>query len=192
MLLPIFFLVTGLSIDLSKLKGRAALDLLYIVIVACTGKFFASAAVAKAARMPSRHAVAIGVMMNTRGLTEIVVLNIARSAGVLDVPLFTALVMMAVITTALTGPALSLIFPPSRLVLEKQLDMASHAAAHGKSLDAGVARICVLVHNVGNHDKLLEAALATLTNPKLRAHLDVLQARGSGAGSLILILTLES
>lgn len=118
-----------------------------------------------------RHTVGIGVMMNTRGLTEVVVLNIAKDAGILDEQLFTALVLMAVITTAMAGPLLSVIFPPRQLVLEKQRDVAAAAAARGGALDESTARIVVLVHEVRRGSKLLEAAVSTLTSPHLRAHL---------------------
>ena len=68
-LLPLFFMVTGLSIDLSRLNNTG-LDMLYILLVASGGKFLGSSVVAKLAGLGWRHTIAIGVMMNTRGLTE--------------------------------------------------------------------------------------------------------------------------
>lgn len=85
--------------------------------------------------------------------------------------MFTALVLMAVITTAMAGPLLTLVFPARQLVIEKQMDIQAAAAAKGKKMDASVARIVVLVHNVSKHKKLLEAAVSTLTSPHLKAHL---------------------
>lgn len=60
------------------------MDLLFIVITACAGKFIGASLTAKLCGMGWRHTIAIGVMMNTRGLTEVVVLNIARDAGIID------------------------------------------------------------------------------------------------------------
>jgi|APGre2960657444_1045066.scaffolds.fasta_scaffold03659_2 hypothetical protein len=88
--------------------------------------------------------------------------------------MFTMLVMMAIITTAMAGPLLSIIFPPNQLVKERAADMAANAAAKGKPLNDGVARLVVLVHDAQSGSKLLEAAVATLA-PNMRAHLDVAQ-----------------
>lgn len=68
-LLPLFFMVTGLSIDLSRLNN-SGMDLLYILLVASGGKFLGSSVIAKMANIGWRHSIALGVMMNTRGLTE--------------------------------------------------------------------------------------------------------------------------
>jgi Kef-type K+ transport system membrane component KefB len=87
-LLPLFFMVTGLSIDLSRLSS-SGMDMLYILLVASGGKFIGSTVPAKLSGLGWRHSIAIGVMMNTRGLTEIVVLNIAKQAGIIDDEIFT-------------------------------------------------------------------------------------------------------
>ncbi len=172
-LLPLFFMVTGLSIDLSQL-GSTGNDMLYILLVASGGKFFGSGIIAKIAGLNWRHSTAIGIMMNTRGLTEIVVLNIAKQAGIIDDIMFTMLVCMAIITTAMAGPLLGLIFPQRQLIKERAADMEANAAAKGKPLNDGVARLVVLVHELQSGAKLLEAAVSTLA-PNMRAHLDVAQ-----------------
>ena len=102
-LLPLFFVVTGLSIDLTQLN-KSGLDLVYVLLVASGGKFLGSGIVAKLCGMGWRHSVAIGVLMNTRGLTEIVVLNIAKDAGLLDDEVFTLLVLMCVAPKWLSRP----------------------------------------------------------------------------------------
>ena len=61
-------------------------------------------------KVPTRQSAAIGVLMNTRGLTELVILNVGRQLGVLDDELFTMLVLMALITTAMTGPLLKRVY----------------------------------------------------------------------------------
>lgn len=78
-LLPLFFMVTGLSIDLSKLNN-SGLDLLYILLVASGGKFLGSSVIAKLSNLNWRHSIAVGVMMNTRGLTESACKSVATSA----------------------------------------------------------------------------------------------------------------
>ena len=102
-LLPLFFMTTGLSVNLSMLN-QAGLDLLWVLIVASGGKFFGSAISARLVGFNNRHSVAMGVMMNTRGLTEIVLLNVAKQAGIINDLMFAILVMMAIITTASASP----------------------------------------------------------------------------------------
>jgi hypothetical protein len=170
-LLPLFFVVTGLSIDLTQLN-KSGLDLVYVLLVASGGKFLGSGIVAKLCGMGWRHSIAIGVLMNTRGLTEIVVLNIAKDAGLLDDEVFTLLVLMAIITTASTGPLIRLVFPPAALIREHEAAIAATAEERGAPADDGAARLVVLPHDVANTPRLLSAAVATLT-PGMRAHVSV-------------------
>jgi len=81
---------------------------------ACAGKFFGAFAGARAAGIGARDSVALGVLMNTRGLIEIVLLTVGRDAGLLDDRLFTLLALMAIATTLLTSPVLRRIRPRVR------------------------------------------------------------------------------
>jgi hypothetical protein len=180
-LLPLFFMVTGLSIDLGQLRNTR-MELLYILLVASGGKFLGSGAAAKLLGANWRHAIAIGTMMNTRGLTEIVVLNIAQQANILDDEMFAMLVLMAVITTAAAGPLLRLLFSPAQLVKEHAADLAADAATAeagkpppaAEASVAGAARLVVLPHDVASASRLLAAAVATLA-PGMRAHVGVVR-----------------
>ncbi|MFD7666783.1 cation:proton antiporter [Streptomyces sp. NPDC059788] len=106
LLLPVFFVVTGLSVNLGGLGGRGALILLAVLAVACAGKFLGAAGAAGLTGATRQEATVLGVLMNTRGLTELVILNVGLGLGVLDGQLFTAMVMMAIVTTVMTGPLL--------------------------------------------------------------------------------------
>ncbi|WP_331725830.1 cation:proton antiporter (plasmid) [Streptomyces xanthophaeus] len=107
LLLPVFFLVSGLQVDLSKLDldGLGALAL--ILFVAVGGKFIGAFAAARLNRMPLRESAALATLMNTRGLTELIVLNVGLQLGFLGKDLYSLMVVMAVITTAMTGPLLN-------------------------------------------------------------------------------------
>ncbi|MET9960453.1 cation:proton antiporter [Streptomyces sp. NPDC006326] len=105
-LLPVFFTVTGLSVDLGGLGGRGVLVVVAVIAVACTGKFAGAACAARLSGIPGRESVALGVLLNARGLTELVILNVGLGLGVLDGRLFTAMVLMALVTTLMTGPLL--------------------------------------------------------------------------------------
>ncbi|MER5732197.1 cation:proton antiporter [Streptomyces sp. NPDC002138] len=109
LLLPAFFTVTGLSTDLGGLGLQGALVLAAAVVVACAGKFAGAFGAARLTGAPARESAALGILLNTRGLTELVVLNVGLSLEVLDSRTFTAMVFMALITTLMTGPLLHLV-----------------------------------------------------------------------------------
>ena len=81
----------------------------FIILVAVVGKFFGSAIAAKVVGQSWQDSLTIGALMNTRGLMELVVLNIGFDLGVLTSEVFTMMVIMALVTTFMTGPALDLI-----------------------------------------------------------------------------------
>jgi Kef-type K+ transport system membrane component KefB len=108
--LPAFFSFTGLRLQLGLLES--AQDVVYcavIVAVACAGKFGGSALAARCMGLPWRDASALGVLMNTRGLMELIVLHVGLDLGVLSPRLFAMLVIMAVVTTLVTSPLLALL-----------------------------------------------------------------------------------
>jgi len=107
LLLPIFFAISGLRTTLSVLQGPSMLLALgAVLVVAIGGKYLGCWGVARLAGLPAREAQAVGWLMNTRGLTELVVLNVGLSLGVIGPSLFTVMVLMALITTAMAGPLL--------------------------------------------------------------------------------------
>lgn len=76
LLLPIFFIVTGLSVDITALGAAGPIDALLIFAAACAGKLIGAAAPARLSGMSWRDSAGLGVLMNTRGLTELVILEI--------------------------------------------------------------------------------------------------------------------
>lgn len=110
LLLPVFFVVAGLQVDVGAIGLRGLGELGLILAVAIGGKFLGAAAAARLQRVPQRQAAALGVLMNTRGLTEIVILQVGAQLGVLDQNLFTLMVLMALITTIMTEPLLRRIY----------------------------------------------------------------------------------
>ncbi|WP_180931271.1 cation:proton antiporter [Streptomyces sp. AJS327] len=106
LLLPVFFIVTGLSVDVGTL-GLAGLGFLALVMAtAVVGKFAGTVLPARLSGMSWREAGAFGALMNTRGLTELVILDVGRQLGAIDTEMFTMMVLMAVGTTAMAGPLL--------------------------------------------------------------------------------------
>ena len=116
LLLPLFFAYTGLRTDVGLLdQGELWLITLGLIGIAIFGKFAGAAVAAKLSGFDSKSAAVIGVLMNTRGLTELIVLNIALDQGVISQTLFTMLVIMALVTTFMAGPLLKLLDPRNEL-----------------------------------------------------------------------------
>lgn len=109
-LLPLFFASTGLKTQIGLLNDSSAwLICGLIILVAVVGKVGGSLAAAKFTGQSWSESLALGVLMNTRGLMELIVLSIGYELGVLSPKVFTMLVLMALITTFMTSPALSAI-----------------------------------------------------------------------------------
>jgi len=111
-LLPIFFAYSGLRTQIGLLN-RLELWLLCALVlgVAIAGKYIGTYVAARASGINKREASALGWLMNTRGLTELIVLNIGLELGVISPLIFTILVIMALVTTFMTSPLLELIYP---------------------------------------------------------------------------------
>ncbi|MGY4924849.1 cation:proton antiporter domain-containing protein [Streptomyces sp. 900105755] len=110
LLLPFFFAAVGLQTRLQSVFSMSALGVLALVLlVAVAGKIGGTFAAARLAGEGNREALGLGVMMNCRGLTELVVLNVGLSLGVIDSRLFAVLVVMTLVTTVATDPLLRLL-----------------------------------------------------------------------------------
>jgi Kef-type K+ transport system membrane component KefB len=110
LLLPLFFVYTGLRTQIGLLDDPYLWKVTGLIIfVAVTGKFIGSALAAKYVGQNWKDSLTIGALMNTRGLMELVILNIGYDLGVLTPEIFAMMVIMALVTTFMTGPALTFI-----------------------------------------------------------------------------------
>ncbi len=108
--LPLFFVFTGLRTEIGLLTDTSLWGMCGIIIlVAVAGKFGGSAIAARITGESWKDSLSIGALMNTRGLMELVVLNIGYDLGILSPKIFTMLVIMALVTTFMTAPLLTLI-----------------------------------------------------------------------------------
>ncbi len=125
LLLPLFFVFTGLRTEIGLINDIYLWKITgVIILVAVIGKFVGSALAARFVGQNWRDSLTIGALMNTRGLMELVVLNIGYELGVLSPKIFTMMVIMALLTTFMTGPALDTInyfFKSKDLLLPKDL-----------------------------------------------------------------------
>jgi Kef-type K+ transport system membrane component KefB len=107
LLLPLFFALTGLHTRIDLLAGRSMWGYtVAIVATAVLGKLTGAALTARATGMNWKDSLGLGVLMNTRGLVELVILNAGLDLGILSPPLFTMMVIMALVTTFMTTPIL--------------------------------------------------------------------------------------
>lgn len=108
--LPAFFAFTGMRTQIGLIGGWENWLLCGLIIaVACAGKFGGTFVAARLTGLPWRGAGALGILMNTRGLVELIVLNIGLDLGVISPTLFAMLVIMALCTTVMTTPLLDII-----------------------------------------------------------------------------------
>jgi Kef-type K+ transport system membrane component KefB/nucleotide-binding universal stress UspA family protein len=168
-LLPVFFAYSGLKTQIGLLN-RPELWLLCALIlgVAIAGKYIGTYVAARVSGINKREASALGWLMNTRGLTELIVLNIGLELGVISPLLFTMLVIMALVTTFMTSPLLEWTYP-KRLI---RLDVVEAEAEHEtdtevtESIESFVTpyRILVPVANPTTQKGLLQLAVSIAFN----------------------------
>ncbi|RWR95124.1 cation/H+ antiporter 19 [Cinnamomum micranthum f. kanehirae] len=113
--LPLYFVSSGLKTNVTTIRGAQSWSLLVLVIVtACLGKIAGTVLVSLAFRMKVREAFALGFLMNTKGLVELIVLNIGKDRGVLNDQTFAIMVLMALFTTFITTPIVMAVYKPAR------------------------------------------------------------------------------
>jgi Kef-type K+ transport system membrane component KefB len=131
LLLPAFFAFTGMRTRIGLVSGLEQwLVCGLIILVATVGKFGGTLAAGRFTGLPWREAAGLGVLMNTRGLMELIVLNIGLDLGVISPTLFAMMVLMALGTTVATTPMLHLLAPPS-----SPLDHAGRTSHVGRVFD---------------------------------------------------------
>ena len=110
----------------ADLDGTDVGELALILLVAIGGKLLGGFGAARALGVSRRHSAVLAVLLDTRGLTELIVLSVGVQTGVLDARLNRLMVVMAVATTTLTGVLLRLVYPPERVRLDAERARADH------------------------------------------------------------------
>jgi Kef-type K+ transport system membrane component KefB len=128
LLMPLFFIVTGLSLNIGAVGGAGCIMLGLIFAVASAGKLAPAYAVSRLCGIEPRGSATIAALVNTRGLTELIALNLGLTDGLIGQRLFTVLVLMTLITTMMTGPLLSAIGRPG--VREPVTSASSRTSSH--------------------------------------------------------------
>uniref|UniRef100_A0ACD5UEW4 Uncharacterized protein n=1 Tax=Avena sativa TaxID=4498 RepID=A0ACD5UEW4_AVESA len=162
LLLPLFFAISGLRTNVHKVRDPVTVGLLVLVFVmASFAKIMGTFIIAALYTMPFREGIALGFLMNTRGLVEMIVLNIGRDKEVLDDESFAVMVLVSVLMTALVTPiVLGVRRPPRRLVGYKRRNL--QRIRHDSEL-----RMLACVHTTRNVPSVL--SLLELSNPSKRS-----------------------
>lgn len=162
-LLPIFFAFSGLRTDIGLLNGPLVWALCAAVVgVAIIGKYVGTYIAARFCGIENREASALGWLMNTRGLTELIVLNIGLELKVISPLLFTMLVIMALVTTFMTSPLLEWTYPKRLIKLDVVDQEPNGEIAHDAARPT--YRILVPVANPSTQKGLLHLAAAIAGN----------------------------
>jgi Kef-type K+ transport system membrane component KefB/nucleotide-binding universal stress UspA family protein len=167
-LLPVFFAYSGLQTQIGLLNSPGLWALCFAVLaVAITGKYVGTYVAARVSGIDNRQASALGWLMNTRGLTELIVLNIGLSLGVISPLLFTMLVIMALVTTFMTSPLLELTYPKKLIKLD-MVEQEPEETGIDTSTDEDQSnrpyRILVPVANPSSQKGLMQLAVAIAVN----------------------------
>ncbi|XXX80491.1 cation:proton antiporter [Sorangium sp. So ce134] len=158
-LLPLFFAYSGLRTHIGLLNSADGwLMCGLIIVVACAGKFGGSAVAARLTGQRWREASALGILMNTRGLMELIVLNLGLDLGIISPKLFTMMVLMALVTTFMTSPLLRWIYPPEELA--KELADVPERTPLPAAADVFTVLMCVSYERTGPGMVTLASALA--------------------------------
>ncbi|MED6122981.1 Cation/H(+) antiporter 19 [Stylosanthes scabra] len=113
--LPLYFVSSGLKTNVATISGGTSWALLALVIFnACFGKIVGTIVVAVSCKVPFRESLALGFLMNTKGLVELIVLNIGKDRKVLNDQAFAICVLMALFTTFITTPIVMAVYKPAR------------------------------------------------------------------------------
>jgi len=159
LLLPLFFVFTGLRTEIGLLNSPHLWLICGIfILVAVSGKFMGGAFTARILGETWKDSLSIGILMNTRGLMELIVLNIGYEMGILPPAIFVMLVIMALVTTFMTTPALSII---NRIFPEK--DIEKEYILHQSQ---GVFKALIALGNPESGKALLNVAKTLLEGTK--------------------------
>ncbi|XP_022737610.1 cation/H(+) antiporter 18-like [Durio zibethinus] len=113
--LPLYFVSSGLKTNVATIQGAQSWGLLVLVIAtACFGKIAGTVSVSLMCKVPFTEALALGFLMNTKGLVELIVLNIGKDRKVLNDQTFAIMVLMAVFTTVITTPLVMAVYKPAK------------------------------------------------------------------------------
>ncbi|XP_010277628.1 PREDICTED: cation/H(+) antiporter 15-like [Nelumbo nucifera] len=190
LLLPLFFAISGLRTDFWSINGFGTWGPLGILIIlSCIGKVVGTTLVGLFFQMPIREGISLGMLMNTKGLVELIVLNVGRDQKVLSDDVFAVMVIMAVIITSIISPVVTSIYKPAKRIISYKRRTVQ------KSKPDGEFRMLTCVHNprsIPTMINLLEVTHPTRRSPVCVYALHLVELTGRASAMLIVHNTRQS
>ncbi|KAH0645898.1 hypothetical protein KY284_033782 [Solanum tuberosum] len=183
LLLPLFFAISGLKTEISAIDSAATWGVLCVVIIlACAGKVIGVVIVTLYYKMPFHEGLSLGLLMNAKGLVEMIVLNVGKDQKVLDEKSFAIMVIVAIGMTAVITPIVTIVYKPSR-----NFTPYKRRTVQKTKLDREF-RVLVSIHTpkaVPTIISLLEASCPTKKSPICIYVLHLVELTGRASGMLI-------
>ncbi|XP_010273345.1 PREDICTED: cation/H(+) antiporter 15-like [Nelumbo nucifera] len=183
LLLPLFFAISGLRTDIASIHGSSTWAVLMVIIaLGCAGKVFGTALVAFFYDMPIRDGIALGLLMNAKGLVEMIVLNVGKDQKVIDDQSFALMVVVAVLMTSVITPVVTMIYKPARRFVPYKRRTIQRSKLDGEF------RILSCIHtprNVPTMINLLEASHPSKRSPICVYALHLVELTGRASAMLI-------
>ncbi|XP_071703077.1 cation/H(+) antiporter 18-like [Rutidosis leptorrhynchoides] len=169
--LPLYFVSSGLKTNVASIQGLQSWGLLVLVIcTACLGKIAGTVGVSLWCKVPFSEALALGLLMNTKGLVELIVLNIGKDRGVLNDQTFAILVLMALVTTFITTPSVIAVYKPAKRHTKSEYKQRT---IYRKGFTSSPFRMFFTFHGIRNLPtmiNLIEASRGTGKKETLTVH----------------------
>ncbi|XP_058749817.1 cation/H(+) antiporter 15-like [Vicia villosa] len=190
LLIPLFYAISGLKTNITLTHGGRSWAFIFTVVpLACFGKILGTLIMSILFDIPTRDGVVLGLLMNTKGLIEIIVLNIGREQKVLGDEIFSVMILVTIIMTAIISPIVTLIYKPrKRLIPYRKRTMQS------SRVDAEL-RVLVCIHaprNVPTIINLLEAKYPNKRSPICAYVLHLVELTGRASAMLVVHATRQS
>ncbi|GAA0142807.1 transporter [Lithospermum erythrorhizon] len=190
LLLPLFFAISGLKTDVLAIQGLGTWSVLaLIIILACAGKVAGTLLVALYYKMSFNEGLTLGLLMNTKGLVEMIVLNVGKDQKVLDDKSFAIMVIVEVVMTAIITPIVTVIYKPTR----KFTSYKRRTIQSTKLDDEFNVLVCIHTpRNVPTIINLIEASFPTKKSPICVHVLHLVELTGRASAMLIVHNTRQS
>ncbi|WMV34519.1 hypothetical protein MTR67_027904 [Solanum verrucosum] len=189
-LLPLFFVISGLKTEINAIDGVGSWAILALVIVlACVGKVAGTVLVTLYYRIPIHEGITLGLLMNAKGLIEMIVINVGKDQKVLDDKSFAIMVVAAVLMTAIIIPFVTLIYKPARKFAPYKRRTVQSTKPDSEF------RVLACIHtprNVPTIINLLEASCPTKKSPICIYALHLVELTGRSSAMLIVHNTRKS
>ncbi|XP_061368818.1 cation/H(+) antiporter 15-like [Gastrolobium bilobum] len=183
LLLPLFYVISGLKTDINSISAAGRwLIVLMVIPLACLGKILGTTLISAFFQIPTRDGIVLGLLMNTKGLIEIIVLNVGREQKVLSEEIFSIMIVITLIMTGIIPPIVTLIYKP-----RKRLIPYKKRTVQNSRLDAEF-RVLVCIHaprNVPTIINLIEATHPNKRSPICAYVLHLVELTGRASAMLI-------